>query len=566
MKRYNMQIIFSKLNIIIGMNFILLFIILFGYVGENDTIRVYLLAILGFSFILEEITKELTGEYSYIFIKAMNLIKQLLIVFLFFLLKDMFLMSVYCFSIHIYTSLQLLLVFKNTNIKHRVYAFGQIVIPLFIVFGVEVYKECLSLDELLVCVLLFITYVFMLKVVEKYLRISDKIILNSDINAVSVCENDNTIIEDESRASSKVISRMLGIKESDASNFKYHKEIDIENFKKFSQNIDISNEIKSLVNELMKKIKGTHFVLVFLENDSQKTVNTMGIETVIGRDLANRTKEAVNNGLFKDIFNTKSTVIDNNIDYNKYKFLKKEDGIKSILFTPLLKYDLIVGWCVLASKNEGFFKESELMFYEILTDEIIPRCEEIYLFKQMEQLAIRDSLTGVYNRRYLTELFNEISNEVRSIKSNKFKMSIILFDLDRFKRINDTYGHLFGDTVIKVCANIAKDIASKNNGIISRYGGEEFVIIFPGKNVEETQKIVKNIMDEISNFEFVVNEKVVNVNISVGITAYPEITKEIENLLKEVDWAMYYSKQNGRGIATVYSNNVLKYLKMIGEI
>ena len=527
MKRYNMQIIFSKLNIIIGMNFILLFIILFAYVGENDTIRVYLLAILGFSFILEEITKELTGEYSYIFIKAMNLIKQLLIVFLFFLLKDMFLMSVYCFSIHIYTSLQLLLVFKNTNIKHRVYAFGQIVISLFIVFGVEVYKKCISLDELLVCVLLFITYVFMLKVVEKYLRISDKIILNSDINVVSVCENDNTIIEDESRASSKVISRMLGIKESDASNFKYHKEIDIENFKKFSQNIDISNEIKSLVNG---------------------------------------TKEAVNNGLFKDIFNTKSTVIDNNIDYNKYKFLKKEDGIKSILFTPLLKYDLIVGWCVLASKNEGFFKESELMFYEILTDEIIPRCEEIYLFKQMEQLAIRDSLTGVYNRRYLTELFNEISNEVRSIKSNKFKMSIILFDLDRFKRINDTYGHLFGDTVIKVCANIAKDIASKNNGIISRYGGEEFVIIFPGKNVEETQKIVKNIMDEISNFEFIVNEKVVNVNISVGITAYPEITKEIENLLKEVDWAMYYSKQNGRGIATVYSKNVLKYLKMIGEI
>ena len=256
-------------------------------------------------------------------------------------------------------------------------------------------------------------------------------------------------------------------------------------------------------------------------------------------------------------------VLNDSSYYNKYKFLKKEDGIKSILFTPLLKYDLIVGWCVLASKNEGFFKESELMFYEILTDEIIPRCEEIYLFKQMEQLAIRDSLTGVYNRRYLTELFNEISNEVRSIKS---KMSIILFDLDRFKRINDTYGHLFGDTVIKVCANIAKDIASKNNGIISRYGGEEFVIIFPGKNVEETQKIVKNIMDEISNFEFIVNEKVVNVNISVGITAYPEITKEIENLLKEVDWAMYYSKQNGRGIATVYSNNVLKYLKMIGEI
>ena len=79
-------------------------------------------------------------------------------------------------------------------------------------------------------------------------------------------------------------------------------------------------------------------------------------------------------------------------------------------------------------------------------------------------------------------------------------------------------------------------------------------------------KLTSKIGTIISSDKFIVNEKVVNVNISVGITAYPEITKEIENLLKEVDWAMYYSKQNGRGIATVYSNNVLKYLKMIGEI
>lgn len=570
MKRYNIQIIFSKFNIAIGISFVILFMMLFAYIGEDDTIRVYLLAILGFTFIIEEFTKGLTGQYSNIFIGIMSIIKQLLIAILFFLCKDLFFLSVYCFSVYIYTSLQLLVVFKSKNIEERVSVFGQMIIPIVIVFSLEAYSGFLSLDEFITCLVLIIIYILMLKIVQKYLIIKDKIIENSDVNSVTLNKNDNVIIGDDSVASSKVISRMLGMEYNKNINNKYDREININDFRRFSHNIDISDEIHFLASYIMEKIQGADYVLILLENDgleSQKHTYTIGIETVIGKELVNRTKEAVKNGQLDNIIlNSKDTFINTPIDYSKFKFLKSDDGVKSLLFAPLLKYNTTVGACIIISKKEDLFKEEQIPFYNILFSELIQKCERTFLCRQLEQLAIKDALTGVYNRRYLTELFNEISNEVRNAKNSKFKMSLVLFDLDRFKRINDTYGHLFGDTVIRICAKIAKDITDKNNGIISRYGGEEFVIIFPGKSVKETQDIVSKIMNEISNFEFAINDKVVRVNISVGITCYPEITKEVKNLLKEVDWAMYYSKQNGRGIATVYSKDVLKYLKMIGEI
>lgn len=570
MKKNRMQIIFSKFNIIIGMSFIILFITLFAYIGEDDTIRVYLLAILGFAYIVEELTKVFTGQYSHIFISMMSVIKQLLLSVLFFLFKDFFLLSVYCFSIYIYTSLQLLVVFKSKKIKDRISAFGQMIIPMIIIFVLEVYSRFLSVDELIAYIVLIVSYIIMLKVVDKYLFISDKIIENSNVDSVSVDKNDNVIIGDDSVASSKVISRMLGIEYNKNIDNRYDRKININDFKRFSQKIDITDEIHFFASYIMEKVQGADFVLIALENealDFKKCKYIIGIETIIGKDLINRTKEYVKNGELDSIIsNNKTMKVHKGINYNEYKFFKGEDGLKSLLYAPLLKNNVIIGGCIIASKDKELFSEERIPLYDILVSELVPKCERIFLCRQLEQLAIKDSLTGVYNRRYLTELFNEISTEVKNMKNNKFIMSVVLFDLDKFKRINDTYGHLFGDTVIKVCAKIAKNIASKNKGIISRYGGEEFVIIFPGKSVKETQDIVSNIMSEISNFQFMVNEKVVNVNISVGITSYPEITKEVGNLLKEVDWAMYYSKQNGRGIATVYSKEVLNYLKMIGEI
>lgn len=179
-------------------------------------------------------------------------------------------------------------------------------------------------------------------------------------------------------------------------------------------------------------------------------------------------------------------------------------------------------------------------------------------YKKMHEMAVRDGLTGIYNRGHLNHIFDELCEN--SKVSNR-PISVALFDIDHFKLINDTYGHLFGDSVIVSIAQLAKQIAEKNHGIAARYGGEEFVVVFPGKKVHECIPIVEEIKQNISDYSLKYNDDPVNVHVSVGITSYPEICKEPIELLNHADWAMYYSKKNGRNRITVDSDEIREIVK-----
>ena len=137
-------------------------------------------------------------------------------------------------------------------------------------------------------------------------------------------------------------------------------------------------------------------------------------------------------------------------------------------------------------------------------------------------------------------------------------LSTALFDIDFFKKINDTYGHLFGDQVIKTIATLANQIAKENDAIAARYGGEEFVIIFPNKDLEEAYPAVVKLHAGVKELGLIHNGKPVNVNVSVGFTSYPKTCKDPRELLNRADWSMYYSKQHGRDQITIDSEEIQK--------
>lgn len=157
--------------------------------------------------------------------------------------------------------------------------------------------------------------------------------------------------------------------------------------------------------------------------------------------------------------------------------------------------------------------------------------------EQLKQEAGEDALTGLKNRRNTSEY-------VKTLVLAKETFSICLCDIDFFKKVNDTYGHEFGDEVLKKIAEVFRDTA-KDSAYISRWGGEEFLLIFPGLNGDDAYLKVNEIRDEIKKMAIPNGEDTISITMTYGLTEYNLNKSAIENV-KEVDEKLYMGKQAGR--------------------
>ena len=236
-------------------------------------------------------------------------------------------------------------------------------------------------------------------------------------------------------------------------------------------------------------------------------------------------------------------------DNNDFKegVLSDTNASNAVAF-PVFENEKIIGVMVVVSGNYDFF-ESGYSFYESCLVDFIAAVQSAKLYLQMKDMATKDGLTGVFNRAYFNEIYPNIcANCIVNEKS----LSVALLDIDKFKSINDTYGHLAGDEVIRMVASVDQKYAKKYDGYAVRYGGEEFLLILQGKTVEEFRSILeevhKDIVDNIVNFE----GEEIHVNASIGMSNYPEIADEIVDVLDQSDKAMYFSKEHGRGMIVIY--------------
>jgi diguanylate cyclase (GGDEF)-like protein len=182
----------------------------------------------------------------------------------------------------------------------------------------------------------------------------------------------------------------------------------------------------------------------------------------------------------------------------------------------------------------------------------------IYLLNcKIKEQAIRDPLTGMYNRRYLNET---LPREIARAQRDQTPLSIIMFDLDFFKNVNDTYGHAAGDTVLKRIATLLMN-SIRQNDFISRFGGEEFVIVMPGMPARQAQERMEICRKEIEQAEILYNDKKIKVTISGGISHIVDHYETQDELLKLADEALYYSKTHGRNQITVIEDIPLKEAK-----
>ena len=224
------------------------------------------------------------------------------------------------------------------------------------------------------------------------------------------------------------------------------------------------------------------------------------------------------------------------------KDLPGSGWIRSYIGAPIKRKEKLLGFINLDAATPNFFKTKYLSRLQALADQAAFAIENAQLFKQMEQLAITDSLTGLFNRRFF---FAFAENEIeRSRRYNK-NLSIIMMDIDHFKEVNDRFGHQVGDQVLKEIADICLSILRKVD-VMCRYGGEEFAVLLPETEESDAAHAAERMCTAISSSRLDSGNGPVSVTVSIGVAEMNKARGSLEKLLAAADKALYTAKETGR--------------------
>lgn len=228
-----------------------------------------------------------------------------------------------------------------------------------------------------------------------------------------------------------------------------------------------------------------------------------------------------------------------------------KEGIVFMVAVPLVFEKDVIGFLLLAarSERERHFDFDFASLLSLLGNHISLIVDKIRLFEETKRLSITDGLTGLFNRRYL---YSHLDNEIARINRYGGSCSVLLFDIDNFKALNDTYGHQSGDDVLREIALILREV-SRETDIVVRYGGEEFIIILPNTYEEDARYLADRIRREVEQNIFLQNrEGGASITISGGIASYPLNAPDARLLLNAADKALYAAKASGKNIVLCY--------------
>lgn len=194
---------------------------------------------------------------------------------------------------------------------------------------------------------------------------------------------------------------------------------------------------------------------------------------------------------------------------------------------------------VQADETTRVWQESEVLLLQTVADQVAIAIKHARLYVKSQQEALRDGLTGVFNRRFFEMQFER---EFKLAERKNASFAVVMIDIDKFKNVNDTYGHAVGDRVLKYTAHMLRN-ALRAFDTLARYGGEEFVLILPQVTPEEAQQCAERLRRAIENFEM---PEVPQVTASFGVAVFPEAGKTMPELLRAADQALYQAKRTGR--------------------
>lgn len=215
---------------------------------------------------------------------------------------------------------------------------------------------------------------------------------------------------------------------------------------------------------------------------------------------------------------------------------------KSLIAAPLISEKKVIGVLRVESKELDAYVGDDLRLLAILADLAAIAVGNAKLYHRIEELAIRDGLTGLYCHRYFKDRLEEDLVKATRIKQ---PLSLSMIDIDEFKDYNDKYGHIAGDIVLKRIADILTSSIEPGD-LVARYGGEEFILILLGRDKTEAQKFAEALRKKIESEVFLLRKAQTHVTVSIGCAAFPQDSIAKDELIKLADGALYEAKGQGR--------------------
>jgi diguanylate cyclase (GGDEF)-like protein len=238
-----------------------------------------------------------------------------------------------------------------------------------------------------------------------------------------------------------------------------------------------------------------------------------------------------------------NTKADFRFDIEKNVAVQDDRFPRSLIAVPLMIGVKILGVLRVDSLEENHFSTDDLRFLSRIADLGAVALESAQLYEHLQDLAIKDSLTGIYLRRYLMDrMTEELPRQLR----RKEEMSFLMMDLDHFKKYNDHFGHVAGDIVLRTISDLLAKYFQQPGNIICRYGGEEFAVMLPDCSKAQAQKLAEDFRKEVAATEIVLRREKTTITVSIGIAAFPTDAQIKEELIQKADQALYQAKQKGR--------------------
>ena len=245
--------------------------------------------------------------------------------------------------------------------------------------------------------------------------------------------------------------------------------------------------------------------------------------------------------------------------YRDPRFAKRIDEMtkwetRSIICVPLKSKHRVLGVIQLINCAMESFTDNEMFFLHALCDYAAIAIDNARAVEKIQELTITDDCTGLYNARHL---YKTLEAEVYRSHRFGYEFSVVFIDLDHFKQVNDTYGHLVGS---KLLTEIGFKIKSQLRLIdyAFRYGGDEFVVLLPQTNKDSAMIVAKRLRDMMRSTTFNIEDIPLNIRASMGVASYPEDAKSAHEIIRQADEMMYMVKNSSRDNIAVAQQGVMK--------
>lgn len=319
--------------------------------------------------------------------------------------------------------------------------------------------------------------------------------------------------------------------------------------------LDLDTLFDRVINSLCELLE-CHMASLLLYNRGDETLevsHSIGIPQNVLSDAS----FSLNEGISGEAARTHKAIYVKDLKkderYLNYKGELPPEG--SLLSMPLLSKDRLNGVLNLHHKQVDGFTEYDIKMARAVANQVAVSIENTQLYEQAKQQSITDELTGLANRRHFQDI---LQREIVHAQRYSTNISMIMIDIDHFKKYNDTHGHLQGDIALKEAANIFLQ-NTRGIDLTARFGGEEFIILLPKTTIAGARITAEKLREIFEAEEFTGegdSQPGGKMTISLGVASYPEHIEDMNQLLDLADRALYQAKKEGRNRVAIWNNSI----------